>query len=285
MASGDVLHHAAQRGVGWEALTHRLAGWQSNLRQRHKTQKSVTCLFLLHSAKERVIWWHTMRMHWLSTLVLIVPPSLCPCPLGGDISVTVPVCDFCCWLLRSSAIRFNTNSRSWWERILKVFFKQSNIFCQPVLSNQRSPVWMTRLTCCFCLLSALASWARRCLSCASKSLVSNLRRDSTVRGSGDELSDGGDGNAVKSRKTPTFRNASVVNQQTKEKTQNCEVKSNVLHSTSTFTGWCEWRWRCFFRGVECGYRWLSRLVGLFEQTVSRVLTLQEPVVIKGHMFY
>lgn len=44
MASGDVLHDAAERSVSWEALTHGLAGRESNLQQ--KTRFSVISLCL-----------------------------------------------------------------------------------------------------------------------------------------------------------------------------------------------------------------------------------------------
>ncbi len=54
-----------------------------------------------------------MRMQLLSTLVWMFPPSFCPWTLGGDVSVAALVWIFSCRLLRSSAIRFNTNSRSW----------------------------------------------------------------------------------------------------------------------------------------------------------------------------
>lgn len=43
------------------------------------------------------------------------------------------------------------------------------------------------LTCFFCLLSALASWATRCLCCSSKSLLSSFMRDSTGFSSGDRV--------------------------------------------------------------------------------------------------
>lgn len=54
----------------------------------------------------------TMRRQLLSTLVWIFPPSFCSSPLGGDVSASPPVRSFSCWLFRSSAIRFSTNSRS-----------------------------------------------------------------------------------------------------------------------------------------------------------------------------
>lgn len=54
----------------------------------------------------------TMRMQLLSTFVWIFPPSFCPSLLGGDASAAALVCFLSCRLLRSSAIRFSTNSRS-----------------------------------------------------------------------------------------------------------------------------------------------------------------------------
>ena len=64
----------------------------------------------------------------------------------------------------------------------------------------RLPLWVSTvchqmclfsalLTCFFCFLSALASWATRCLCCSSKPLLSCLMRDSIGRGSGDRLHD------------------------------------------------------------------------------------------------
>lgn len=68
----------------------------------------------------------TMRMQLLSTLVCIRPPRLCPWSAGGEVSVPVLVCIFSCWLLRSSAIRFNTNSRSWQTSKHKTMFCHSH---------------------------------------------------------------------------------------------------------------------------------------------------------------
>ncbi len=63
--------------------------------------------------QRRNMWSRTMRMHWLSALVSTRPPSLWPCPLHGEFSAEASVWTFSCWLRRSSAILFNTNSRSW----------------------------------------------------------------------------------------------------------------------------------------------------------------------------
>ena len=147
-----------------------------------------------------------MRMQLLSILVWTFPPSFCPWPLRGDISVAVLGWFFSCRLLRSSAIRFKTNSRSWktthircsvlWLQIRPCAKKANVILCAISVSTatltELAP-FVTRslapLTCFFCFLSALASWATRCLCCSSKPLLSCLMRDSIGRGSGDRLHD------------------------------------------------------------------------------------------------
>lgn len=159
-----------------------------------------------------------MRTQLLSTLVWIFPPSFCPWPLGGDVSVAELVCIFSCRLLRSSAIRFNTNSRSWQTNIHKTrcsVLRSQNQSLGFVITNYQSgqvgtvwhqkSVFSTLLTFFFCLRSALASWATRCLCCSSKSLLSCLMRDSMGSGSGDRLHDcdgfsTNDGDAFKIKK-------------------------------------------------------------------------------------
>lgn len=136
----------------------------------------------------------TMRTQLLSTLVRVCPPSFCPSPLGADVSAAALVCFFCCKLLRSSAIRFSTDSRSCQAekhththtRARRDVGSEIHTLLRVITVRLSSSA---QLTCFFCRLSARASCATRCLCCSSKSLLSGLMRDSTGSGSGDRFPD------------------------------------------------------------------------------------------------
>lgn len=168
------------------------------------------------------------------------------------------------------------------------------------------------LTCFFCLLSALTSWATRCLSFSSKSLLSDLIRDSTG-GGGSWEQDCGDlstneGPAVKDRKRKShdahytiqflklylneWLQSSILEYYNKRKLyskSNRWIKSSnnskkqFLYSlewgiTSAVSGRCARLWSvcCLFGWVECRKSCPSWLWRLRDQRVSQVLTLYKP---------
>lgn len=135
------------------------------------------------------------------------------------------------------------------------------------LQNQKRFSTQNFSTFFFCCFSARASWATRCLSCSSKSLLSCLMRDST----GDGSEDG-----------PHDCDGLSTNVEGPAETHNGSCASFYFHSVNITTctlntSVCIGFALRLFRWIERRKRCLGWLWRLLDQCVVGILTLQEPI--------